>query len=191
MIRRPPRSTHCISSAASDVYKRQIYNINPNTTTLAGKLEKTGAATLDIIPYQDSVIGTGTLVNVLLNGEVIDSYRIVVFGDVTGDGNIDSMDAGTVIDVENKYIIWDPIKDFAFYKAGNVNTDSNVDNIDAGIIVDCENKRVNIDQSTGLAYQITFQRQAAITDDCNLQILIVCIKWTIIIYIKQNIQQTC
>ena len=26
MIRRPPRSTHCISSAASDVYKRQKYN---------------------------------------------------------------------------------------------------------------------------------------------------------------------
>ena len=25
MIRRPPRSTHCISSAASDVYKRQNY----------------------------------------------------------------------------------------------------------------------------------------------------------------------
>eukprot|EP00825_Cyclidium_porcatum_P009866 TRINITY_DN15046_c0_g1_i2.p2 TRINITY_DN15046_c0_g1~~TRINITY_DN15046_c0_g1_i2.p2 ORF type:complete len:104 (-),score=26.39 TRINITY_DN15046_c0_g1_i2:79-390(-) len=26
MIRRPPRSTHCISSAASDVYKRQCVN---------------------------------------------------------------------------------------------------------------------------------------------------------------------
>ena len=26
MIRRPPRSTHCISSAASDVYKRQAFN---------------------------------------------------------------------------------------------------------------------------------------------------------------------
>ena len=26
MIRRPPRSTHCISSAASDVYKRQYLN---------------------------------------------------------------------------------------------------------------------------------------------------------------------
>ena len=26
MIRRPPRSTHCISSAASDVYKRQGYD---------------------------------------------------------------------------------------------------------------------------------------------------------------------
>eukprot|EP00826_Nyctotherus_ovalis_P050771 TRINITY_DN6264_c0_g3_i1.p1 TRINITY_DN6264_c0_g3~~TRINITY_DN6264_c0_g3_i1.p1 ORF type:complete len:279 (+),score=58.78 TRINITY_DN6264_c0_g3_i1:25-837(+) len=28
MIRRPPRSTHCISSAASDVYKRQIMHKN-------------------------------------------------------------------------------------------------------------------------------------------------------------------
>jgi len=27
MIRRPPRSTHCISSAASDVYKRQVHAI--------------------------------------------------------------------------------------------------------------------------------------------------------------------
>ena len=29
MIRRPPRSTHCISSAASDVYKRQIGYLLP------------------------------------------------------------------------------------------------------------------------------------------------------------------
>eukprot|EP00826_Nyctotherus_ovalis_P064998 TRINITY_DN9543_c0_g1_i12.p1 TRINITY_DN9543_c0_g1~~TRINITY_DN9543_c0_g1_i12.p1 ORF type:complete len:112 (-),score=16.40 TRINITY_DN9543_c0_g1_i12:151-465(-) len=29
MIRRPPRSTHCISSAASDVYKRQINSSVP------------------------------------------------------------------------------------------------------------------------------------------------------------------
>ena len=26
MPRRPPRSTHCISSAASDVYKRQLHD---------------------------------------------------------------------------------------------------------------------------------------------------------------------
>ena len=31
MIRRPPRSTHCISSAASDVYKRQVtYDVDNN-----------------------------------------------------------------------------------------------------------------------------------------------------------------
>ena len=31
MIRRPPRSTHCISSAASDVYKRQPSSPSPQT----------------------------------------------------------------------------------------------------------------------------------------------------------------
>ena len=30
MIRRPPRSTHCISSAASDVYKRQVLREDSN-----------------------------------------------------------------------------------------------------------------------------------------------------------------
>ena len=30
MIRRPPRSTHCISSAASDVYKRQELDLLTN-----------------------------------------------------------------------------------------------------------------------------------------------------------------
>eukprot|EP00825_Cyclidium_porcatum_P014515 TRINITY_DN1780_c0_g1_i4.p3 TRINITY_DN1780_c0_g1~~TRINITY_DN1780_c0_g1_i4.p3 ORF type:complete len:125 (-),score=17.84 TRINITY_DN1780_c0_g1_i4:214-588(-) len=38
MIRRPPRSTHCISSAASDVYKRQewdneCYHSNDNSVS--------------------------------------------------------------------------------------------------------------------------------------------------------------
>ena len=31
MIRRPPRSTHCISSAASDVYKRQVLTSSPSS----------------------------------------------------------------------------------------------------------------------------------------------------------------
>jgi len=45
MIRRPPRSTHCISSAASDVYKRQpvdVY-IDEWVYELLDLIEKTGA----------------------------------------------------------------------------------------------------------------------------------------------------
>ena len=34
MIRRPPRSTHCISSAASDVYKRQRYVTEDDVLTI-------------------------------------------------------------------------------------------------------------------------------------------------------------
>eukprot|EP00825_Cyclidium_porcatum_P006011 TRINITY_DN12953_c0_g1_i1.p3 TRINITY_DN12953_c0_g1~~TRINITY_DN12953_c0_g1_i1.p3 ORF type:complete len:134 (-),score=60.00 TRINITY_DN12953_c0_g1_i1:82-483(-) len=47
MIRRPPRSTHCISSAASDVYKRQTQstwvNIAGKRTSLAYLNHQLGA----------------------------------------------------------------------------------------------------------------------------------------------------
>eukprot|EP00826_Nyctotherus_ovalis_P015942 TRINITY_DN14577_c0_g1_i1.p1 TRINITY_DN14577_c0_g1~~TRINITY_DN14577_c0_g1_i1.p1 ORF type:complete len:419 (-),score=105.34 TRINITY_DN14577_c0_g1_i1:327-1559(-) len=39
MIRRPPRSTHCISSAASDVYKRQVFRSLPEIFFLSFKDE--------------------------------------------------------------------------------------------------------------------------------------------------------
>ena len=39
MIRRPPRSTHCISSAASDVYKRQSYDTAKKIFENLSKLE--------------------------------------------------------------------------------------------------------------------------------------------------------
>eukprot|EP00826_Nyctotherus_ovalis_P056979 TRINITY_DN7781_c0_g1_i14.p2 TRINITY_DN7781_c0_g1~~TRINITY_DN7781_c0_g1_i14.p2 ORF type:complete len:102 (+),score=27.36 TRINITY_DN7781_c0_g1_i14:24-308(+) len=38
MIRRPPRSTHCISSAASDVYKRQVHGVGDYINVSSGKL---------------------------------------------------------------------------------------------------------------------------------------------------------
>ena len=55
MIRRPPRSTHCISSAASDVYKRQIQN------TLASALIYLPSSSLDLKvpelrPYLDQFV---------------------------------------------------------------------------------------------------------------------------------------
>eukprot|EP00825_Cyclidium_porcatum_P015113 TRINITY_DN18379_c0_g1_i1.p2 TRINITY_DN18379_c0_g1~~TRINITY_DN18379_c0_g1_i1.p2 ORF type:complete len:106 (-),score=6.30 TRINITY_DN18379_c0_g1_i1:113-430(-) len=40
MIRRPPRSTHCISSAASDVYKRQISTTDLICTNIGRLREK-------------------------------------------------------------------------------------------------------------------------------------------------------
>eukprot|EP00826_Nyctotherus_ovalis_P049484 TRINITY_DN5992_c0_g3_i2.p2 TRINITY_DN5992_c0_g3~~TRINITY_DN5992_c0_g3_i2.p2 ORF type:complete len:101 (-),score=52.43 TRINITY_DN5992_c0_g3_i2:46-327(-) len=39
MIRRPPRSTHCISSAASDVYKRQLQTLIEETISAKTELE--------------------------------------------------------------------------------------------------------------------------------------------------------
>ncbi len=108
-----------------------------------------------VFTYPSGSFGTGTKVDIVDNvtNEVKETYYIVIFGDVNGDGNIDSIDAGTMVDVENKSITWNPSADAAFIKAGNVNGDVNVDSLDAGIAVDFENEMINIDQITGLQSQ--------------------------------------
>lgn len=96
--------------------------------------------------------GTGTAVNVTKDGVTFERYTIVIFGDANGDGNIDSIDAGTLVDVENYLEIWDPVDDAAYLKASDINRDNSWDSLDAGIIVDYENYMVGINQTTGLSY---------------------------------------
>ena len=52
MIRRPPRSTHCISSAASDVYKRQVQDQTKNIKTARCQVEQHGLACAPLKPRQ-------------------------------------------------------------------------------------------------------------------------------------------
>ena len=58
MIRRPPRSTHCISSAASDVYKRQVRTQYTGVILIHKVLlpEQTGAI---LLPQQGRTVRWG------------------------------------------------------------------------------------------------------------------------------------
>ena len=79
------------------------------------------------------------------------TYTIVIYGDINGDGNIDSIDAGHLADYENGFVTWDAQSDAAYLKAADLNGDGSIDSIDAGIVADAENYLSNINQSTGLA----------------------------------------
>ncbi len=100
--------------------------------------------------------GTGTAVEVYDNvtSSVLETYQILIYGDVNGDGNIDSSDAGLIVDFENFALAWDPSADAVLYKAADLNGDGNIDSSDAGLIVDTENFLLTIDQVTGLAEPI-------------------------------------
>jgi hypothetical protein len=103
--------------------------------------------------YVSGTFGTGTQVNIVDGAakSVLNSYTVVIFGDVNGDGNIDSIDAGKIVDIQNYMASWNPVTDAAFYKAADVNGDGNIDSIDAGLLVDSQNYMTQIDQTTGLA----------------------------------------
>ncbi len=111
-----------------------------------------GNARLEYTP-DTNTLGTGTVVKLFNNStnEIIATYKIIIFGDTNGDGNIDSMDAGIAVDVENGLTDWTPGDNAAQYLAGDINLDGNVDGLDAGLMVDCENNMMNVDQVTGRA----------------------------------------
>ena len=46
---------------------------------------------LEVIPTQYGY-GTGTLINAVKNGEIVESYIVIIFGDATGDAVIDESD---------------------------------------------------------------------------------------------------
>jgi hypothetical protein len=83
-----------------------------------------------------SEAGTGTMVNVVdLNGTVVASYVLIVFGDVNGDGAADALDAGD-IELHDSYALNDVTGRLLAYQefAGDVNGDSAADALDAGDI---------------------------------------------------------
>jgi len=107
------------------------------------------------IMYSSETLGTGTVVYIVGNTTksthiVVAVYNIVIFGDVNGDGSIDSIDASNIVDYENYMRNWNPVTDSAYLKAGDLNDDGSIDSSDAGIVVDVENYLLIIDQTTGV-----------------------------------------
>jgi len=99
MIRRPPRSTHCISSAASDVYKRQFVSSTPvdqflhvphldKTSTEPARLEVVLQGVIAGFPHQVTVALNGTtLGDVTFTGQDKGRLRITVPTGLLQDGN--------------------------------------------------------------------------------------------------------
>eukprot|EP00826_Nyctotherus_ovalis_P025618 TRINITY_DN1986_c0_g1_i9.p1 TRINITY_DN1986_c0_g1~~TRINITY_DN1986_c0_g1_i9.p1 ORF type:complete len:262 (-),score=77.33 TRINITY_DN1986_c0_g1_i9:159-923(-) len=55
MIRRPPRSTHCISSAASDVYKRQPFSDGKNFECTPGEKKLRSDSAVACSPFEQVI----------------------------------------------------------------------------------------------------------------------------------------
>lgn len=143
------------STAVIDAAGGWIYGLAPGMTESlfeSAFITFTGDGRLAYSGIEQN-LGTGRVVTLFDNvtGEAAAVYTIVIFGDVNGDGSIDSLDAGSIVDHENYITSWDITADAALYKAGDLNGDGTVDSIDAGLAVDAENYRIAINQVGGLA----------------------------------------
>ena len=130
-----------------------IYGLAPGITSLEGYALAAPGYDIAYVPTACG-FGTGTVVNVMLGSEISESFIIIIFGDVNGDGNIDAMDATCIMDYENFMLDWDPAEDAAALSAADLNGDGNIDSGDAAFVVDFENYFADIDQTTGQAYPL-------------------------------------
>ncbi len=81
-----------------------------------------------------AINGTGATLNLYTDsskGTLVKSYKLVIFGDVTGDGAVNLQDAGAVQTSAN--FVTDPLKDCYFF-AADVNCDRAVNLQDAGAV---------------------------------------------------------
>lgn len=124
-----------------------IYGLAPSINSLEGYALVAPGYSLQYVTTAAG-FGTGTLVNVVEteSTESVASFTIVIFGDINGDGNIDSTDAGLAMDYENYKVSWDVQIDAAYLKAADLNGDGAIDSIDAGMAIDAENGLLTIDQ---------------------------------------------
>lgn len=93
-------------------------------------------------------IGTGTVVELYNDntGELVDSYTLILFGDVSGDGIINSTDVTSVRNMNARLEDYDLSNPYAF--AANVNPDTIINSSDVTTIRMLSAKIAEIDQVT-------------------------------------------
>jgi len=134
-----------------------IYGLAPGITRAVFESEYmsiSGDGRLEYSHTESGLFGTGTQVRLIdnLTDELLGTYTLVIFGDINGDGNIDSSDAGAITDYENFIFLLEPADNAASLMSADLNGDGNIDTSDAGLIVDVENFLLTVDQTTGLVY---------------------------------------
>lgn len=84
------------------------------------------------LEYSDE-IGTGCIVNVKKNNTLVETYIVVIFGDVNGDGWYDGMDAVLVSCLAKGMLTKDDVSE-AEYMAADCNHDGSIDQLDVDIL---------------------------------------------------------
>ncbi len=111
-----------------------------------------GNATLTFA-YAAGSFGTGTKVSLVDNAtsHIVSTYDIIIFGDVNGDGNIDTADTDMIIDI-GSYALpqWNPATDAAYIKACDLFRDGIIDENDCAVLTDVQNYALVLDQRTGI-----------------------------------------
>ena len=133
-----------VNGAVVDNENGLIYGIASNSADINSYVNTVdGTMTIEC---DSALLGTGSVVNIVKDDVIVDSYKIVLFGDVNGDGWYDGMDAVTVSCIANGMLTKDQIGEAA-YMAADCNHDGVVDEFDVALLNQAGVLLANVDQT--------------------------------------------
>lgn len=121
-----------------------IYGLSVNATNIEDYIDVVDDKM--IIESASSSIGTGTQINIIFDGKVIDTYETVIFGDTNGDSWYNGMDAMIVNCIANGMLTQDDVGEAA-YMAADCNHDGAIDQLDVDILQQAGVLLSQVDQS--------------------------------------------
>lgn len=121
-----------------------IYGITGRPESVVGYLETVDDSLT--VQSETEPFGTGSIVNIVRNGKTIDSYKIVVFGDVNGDGWYDGQDAVTVSMIASGMLTREQVGE-AVWIAADCNHDGIIDELDVDLLNRAGILLAEVDQS--------------------------------------------
>lgn len=120
------------------------------------------------LSYDNELIGTGTKVNLIYDGEIVYSYKALLYGDLNGDGFYDAEDSFMTL-----LMLWDKLNaentDLLLFEAADVNFNGFVDQEDmeilqrAGLLLEsvAQNEIIQTDSAEQLeSLELTFKDEA-------------------------------
>ena len=132
----PPAQTATLTGVNGgfvDETRGYVYGVPASTANPATYFSTTGYIEM-VANSAGAINGTGATLNLYTDsskGTLVKSYKLVIFGDVTGDGAVNLQDAGVVQTSAN--FVTDPLTDCYFF-AADVNCDNAVNLQDAGAV---------------------------------------------------------
>ena len=135
-----------MSTAVIDYEKNLITGIQVNLNSLTPFIQVTD----DTCSLQYQSIGTGKEVYLTRDNEIVDTYTIVVFGDVDGNGWYDGTDAFYVNCIVNGLLTKDDVGD-AVWLASDCNHDGKIDQADVSLLESAGLLLADVDQTATIA----------------------------------------
>ncbi len=135
------------SGTVIDNENSYIYGLDAGLDSISDYIELADSGCTLEYDTLSGAIGTGSITNIVRDGEIVDSYTVIIFGDVDGNGWYDANDAFLVRMISNG-LIDKSVLSSAAQRAADCNHDGEINELDFEILNNASVLLDNIDQST-------------------------------------------